>query len=128
MKGLEGYSSVLAVSNLDTSLAFYVDKLGFEKVSSYGNPAYVAEIRRDKTERISLLCMLNATVANNSIATLAFRCLNIDDIYEEFLANGVTVDEKIEDKAYQMREFRIKDPDGYILYFQERIIEPKSTQ
>lgn len=121
MKKLESYSSVLAVGSLDASLAFYVEKLGFKKVSSYGNPPYVAEVQRDETETISLLCMPTATVANNSIATLTFKCRNIDGIYEEFLVNGVTIDEKIDNKEYGLREFRIKDPDGYILYFQEPI-------
>ncbi|MDA7640131.1 VOC family protein [Opitutaceae bacterium] len=123
MKKLESYSSILAVSNLETSLAFYVDKLGFTKKSFFGTPPYVAEVQRDGTQPISLLCMSTATVSNNSIATLAFRCQEIDSLYEEFQFSGVVIDEEIDDKEYLMREFRIKDPDGYILYFQEPIIE-----
>ena len=84
-----------------------------------GDPMYVANVRRDQAETISLLCLENATVGGNSVATLVFRCHGIDELYEEFQAKGVVIVEEIGDKAYGMREFRIKDPDGYLLYFQE---------
>jgi hypothetical protein len=38
MKKLESYSSILAVPNLDVSLSFYPEKLGFTVESSYGSP------------------------------------------------------------------------------------------
>lgn len=119
MKKIESYSSVLAVENLERSLKFYTEGLGFALESSHGEPMYFASIRRDDAQSISLLCMKNAIVCNNTIATLAFRCQGIDELYEEFKSNGVAIDEEIGNQEYAMREFRIKDPDGYLLYFQE---------
>lgn len=121
MNKVKSYSSVLAVSDLDQSLSFYVEKLGFHQDSSYGDPPYVADIHRNETECLSLLCLPDAKVGGNGIATLVFRCDGIDSLYEEMLEKGVPMDESIGDKEYGMREFRVKDPDDYILYFQERI-------
>lgn len=119
---LESDSAILAVSNLEGSLSFYTEKLGFTLESSHGNPSYVASILRDQAQSISLLCMKDAIVGNHSIATLDFRCQEIDAIYSEFQSKGVVIDEEIGNKEYGMREFRIKDPDGYLLYFQESTV------
>lgn len=118
---LISYSSILAVSDLERSINFYVNKLGFTLVSFFGNPRYTAEVKRDEAESITLLCIKSAIVSNNSIATLGFRCEGIDAIYEEFKNNEVKIIEEIGIKEYKMREFRLLDPDGYILYFQESI-------
>lgn len=125
MKKLESYSSVLAVTSLEASLAFYTEKLGFALESSYGDPMYVASVRRDQAQSVSLLCMRSAIVCNNSIATLVFRCQGVDELCSEFQSKGVAIDEEVGNKEYGMREFRIKDPDGYLLYFQEPIVSKK---
>lgn len=121
MKKLESYISVLAVRDLQESVSFFVDKLGFVLCDTYGDPMYVATVQRDDAQGISLLCMPDAKVGSNTIATLVFRCRDIDAIYQEFLANDVVMDGEIGDKEYGMREFSIKDPNGYIFFFQEKL-------
>ncbi len=114
------YSAVLAVSNVSESVEFYCFKLGFDLISSYGNPLYYAEVKRDQAQSLMLLDQRTAGSPAGHVS-LAFYSSNIDMIYEEFLSTEVIIKENIENKAYGMREFQIVDPDGYLIVFRQKI-------
>ena len=92
-----------------------------------GNPRYVANVSRDHAQSVSLLCLKEAKAANNSVATLVFRCRGIKELYEEFRTKAVDVDEEIGNKEHGMRELHLKDPDGCLLYFQQPIATVESS-
>ncbi|NRB51818.1 MAG: VOC family protein [Saprospiraceae bacterium] len=114
------YSVVLASNNVSESIEFYCFKLGFDLVSSYGNPPYYAEIRRDSTQHLMLLDQRSAGSPTGHVS-LAFYSSDIDTLYEEFLAKDVVIKETLENKAYGMREFQIEDPDGYLIIFRQKV-------
>ncbi len=121
LQNLRHYVAVLAVKNLEESLSFFRDKLGFELIDSFGNPTYYAEVQRDNAASLMLLHQSNFEGSTATNAPLAFYCTDVDAIYEEFIANGVEIDEPIENQEYLMREFRIKDPNGYLIVFRQEI-------
>jgi catechol 2,3-dioxygenase-like lactoylglutathione lyase family enzyme len=118
---LGNYTAVLAVSDLSASIAFYVDKLGFTRVSDVGSPPYGVELQRDHSQILTLISFPAAKVGGNSIATLVFRCREIDTLFGEFLSRGIEFEAEmaIGNKGYGMREFSVRDPDGYVLFFQQ---------
>ena len=112
---------VLVVENLKESLAFFIDKMGFRLEDSYGNPIYYAKVSRDSTAEISLLKQPNFVKNQAVVATLVFQCLNIDHLYQEFIDKGIAMEAEIGNKEYKKREFSLKDPNGYVFFFQQDI-------
>ena len=122
-KLLTHYCAILAVKNLQESLDYYVGKLKFEETDSYGNPKYYAAIKRDDCEIIALLHQPGFPGPTATNSSLVFYSSDIDTLYNEFVTAGVAIDEPIDDKEYMMREFRIKDPNGYLIVFQQPIVK-----
>lgn len=116
---LTHYSSVLAVKNLEETLDFFINKLGFKLIDSYGNPVYYAEIKRDESQSLMFLQQANFSGPTTTNASLAFYSTDVDVLYKEFLSKNVEIDEPLEDKEYMMREFRIVDPNGYLIVFRQ---------
>ena len=114
---------MLAVNDLEKSLAFFTEKLGFTLTDNYGDPPYVATIERDGTGGLTLLRQPGVIVPDGHIVTLSFTCTGIDELYAEFIAHGVEMEEEIDNKLYGIREFHFKDPDGHVLYFQQKVAE-----
>ena len=118
-KLLTHYCAILAVKNLQESLDYYMGKLGFELKDSYGSPMYFASVQRDDCENIALLHQPGFPGPSTTNASLVFYSSDIDALYNEFVSAGVPIHEPIEDKEYKMREFWIKDPNGYLIVFQQ---------
>lgn len=112
------YAVVLSVNKLTDSIDFYCFKLGFELVSSYGNPPYYAEIKRGQAQSIMLLDQSTAGPPSSNVS-LAFYSEDIDTLYEEFQSRQVLIKEALENKAYGMREFQIEDPNGCLIIFRQ---------
>ena len=113
---------MIAVSNIQLSLDFYTEKLGFELVSPQDQ---VKEwkwftVRRDQVE-----IMVTQTENGNLLKPGEedyFSCIlyfypdNIDELYQEYK------DKKLELSAldttfYGMKEFSLRDPDRHLLSF-----------
>jgi catechol 2,3-dioxygenase-like lactoylglutathione lyase family enzyme len=108
------------VPNIEASIEFYTQKLGFEVEFRYedfyagiikdgysihlksGKPSI--EERKSKRENIDL--------------DIVFSVEGVQDLYEEFSNESVEIIQPLRDRPYG-REFYIADPDGYILAFLE---------
>ena len=125
----------LIVSDIDRSLAFYRDVLGFSLVTTVPDaaPFVFAWLQRDTVK-----VFLN-TVASvkDSLPDLAERRIGgtntmfmvveadspaqgIDALFEAVKANARVV-MPLKDQFYGMREFGIEDPDGYVIFAAQRI-------
>ncbi len=49
---------------------------------------------------------------------------DVDAMHTELQQRGATVIQPPTDQPYDLREFRVKDPDGHILAFGRRITRP----
>ncbi len=114
------YSAVLSVKGVSESIEFYCFMLGFELLDSYGNPPYYAAVKGGEAQSLMLLDQQTAGSPTGHVS-LAFYSEDIDTLYQEFLDRDVGIKESLENKAYGMREFKIEDPDGYLIVFRQKM-------
>ena len=102
----------LPVSNLASAIEFYVTKLGFRLGFLWGEPAWFAGITLGEVE----IFLKEDTPAPNAGAVV-FMVGDADALYEFHRANGVEVEEEIDDREYGIRDYAVKDLHGYRLVF-----------
>ena len=118
----------LIVSNVERSLAFYCDVLGFTRTHAVpdASPFVFAGVQSGPVE-----IFLNApgpateeypVFAGKPIGgtlTLFIEVVAIEKVYDE-LETRVKVTMPLEKKWYGVTEFAFEDPDGYVITFAER--------
>jgi predicted lactoylglutathione lyase len=136
-KHLIGQAPCFAVGDVRESAEYYRDKLGFSYDRIWGEPPSFCMAQRDG------LTIMLAEVAdpadvrpNTAVASQSHRhdgeedhthylpwdayiwCDSADELFEEFKSTGATVHYEPRIKsAYEMKEFAIKDLDGYVIAF-----------
>lgn len=103
---------MLQTSDMERTIAWYGDVLGFQCVSRMGDGWCHL-----KQGGVSLMFMRNDHLgAPHATAT---QYIYVDDVHAFWmtLKDRVTAEWGPEDMSYGMREFAIKDPDGYLLSF-----------
>lgn len=125
----------LIVANVERSMAFYRDVLGFSvsaTVPEGAGPYVFAWMQRD-----GVAVFLNSHDSVEEHADLASRpiggtatlfiVLEADDLQSGVdamlasVAGRAKVMMPMKDQFYGMREFGIEDPDGYVIFFAQRI-------
>jgi uncharacterized glyoxalase superfamily protein PhnB len=119
----------LVVSDIDRSLTFYRDLLGFSVVTTVPEsvPFVFVWLQRDDVQ-----VFLNAQeVAREEYPDLAgqvsggswtmFITTDAVDKLHADLAGKARIVMPLETKFYGMREFAIADPDGFVLTFAEKV-------
>jgi catechol 2,3-dioxygenase-like lactoylglutathione lyase family enzyme len=109
-------SPLLVVSDLQRSVDFYAEKLGFGDPAIHGKPPSFAMLNRDGFElMLSLQEKPGGVRANGPGGTwdVYMRVLNLAAEIEALTAAGVHLDKGPVDTFYEMREIEILDPDGH---------------
>jgi len=118
----------LVVADIERSLAFYRDVLGFTVETTVPDAApFVFAIVRSGAVEIFLNAPQPALAEYPALAgrpiggtlTLFIEVKGIDQSYDA-LKDRATVVMPLETKWYGMTEFAIADPDGYLITFAER--------
>ena len=118
----------LIVSNVERSLAFYCDVLGFTRTHAVpGQSPFVFAGVLSGAVEIFLNAPGPATEEYPALAgkplggtlTLFIEVAGIEKAYEE-LTSKVNVTMPLEKKWYGVTEFAFEDPDGYVITFAER--------
>ncbi|TAK61164.1 MAG: VOC family protein [Bacteroidetes bacterium] len=111
---------MLWVPDVEESIKFYVEKLGF-RCSNYVPEAGWGIIRRDHVA--IMLAKPNAHSAFTGAQFTGSLYLNTDDVdaFWQSVKDTVTVEYPIETFEYGMREFAIRDNNGYMLQFGQNI-------
>ena len=113
-------SPQILVTNLDRSIEFYTNKLGFDVDFRYED--FYAGIIKDgysihlKTGSPSRDERTNKR--ENDHLDIVFSVEAIEDLYTDFLSRSVEIIQPLGNRPYG-KEFYIADPDGYILAFLE---------
>ena len=103
---------VLASMNLDESVAFYTERLGFSKAAQHGDYAIVM---RDGAE-IHFWSCPDRKIAENTSCYI--RVASTQQLYEEFVQKGLAVKEPAV-RPWGMKELYVIDPHGNLLKFGE---------
>ncbi len=112
---LKGLSPMLQVDNMDDTIKFYEDVLGFICKARMGDEW--ARVDRDDIE-IMLTCRNEQFIEQNLTFSGSIYIFTnpVDDLWDE-LKDKVRIYYPIETFDYGMREFAILDNNGYILQF-----------
>lgn len=125
---IKGLCPLFQVFDMNMSLRFYCDVIGFEIVETAED---AGDISWALLERDGMQLMLNtayetadrpATPGHERVKTHAdtciyFGCPDVDAAYRHILAKGVTLKEP-SITSYGMKQLYLLDPDGYSLCFQ----------
>jgi predicted enzyme related to lactoylglutathione lyase len=122
---LTGISPVLLVADLDRSVAYFRDRLGFD-CQVYGEPPNFAPAERDgQTILLALAHDTERLVPHWQIVDKTWNVyIRVDDadaIYAEVQQRGAEIDYTIYDAPHGFREFGVQDPDGHDIAFGQRI-------
>jgi catechol 2,3-dioxygenase-like lactoylglutathione lyase family enzyme len=113
----------LPVSNLEETIEFYKNKLGFTDEWYWGDPPTDAGISRDGLSLFFVLNNEHLAKINNSSHRLEL-CIfvsNVEEIYREAQRNGVVIHKELGSTPWKIREFSILDNNGYVLRIGEYI-------
>jgi len=104
----------LPVNDLEETIRYYTKELGFKDEWFWGNPPTDAGCHRDE---LSLLFNQNESLAEKIKGfELVMFVDNVDDIYEEFKAKpGIEITSSLKDEPWGIREFTVRDINGYLL-------------
>ncbi len=121
MARLTGVSPVLLVADLDRSVEFFRDRLGFD-CEVFGDPPNFGVVRRDEAVILLALCSdAERIVPNWKIVDKTWNAyIRVDDadaIYAEVQERGAAIDYTIYDAPHGFREFGVQDPDGHDIAF-----------
>ncbi len=111
---IKSIAPLFLVSDLERSIEFYANKLGFDVLFQYQD--FYASVARDGYE----IHLKIGTRTPRGKDDLDVNCSveGLDALYEEWTSQSVEVAQPLRDMPYG-REFYIADPDGHILGFVE---------
>ena len=121
---IAGVEPQLFVADIKAAVGFFVERLGFSKVFTYGEPPYYAQVRRDAA-RLNLRCVDRPAIdpafrdrAELLSATLMVSSAEeIRQLFREFEGRGVSFVQILTEKPWGARDFIIRDLDGNLLLF-----------
>ena len=112
---------MLAVNSIDDTILFYCNTLGFECVNRLDG---WAALQKDKVELMISLPNAHEPFEKPTLTgSLYFNTADVDILWNE-IKDKVSVVYPVENFFYGMREFAIRDNNGYILQFGQEITEP----
>ncbi len=125
MATLTGISPVLLVADLQRSVDYFSDRLGFE-CHLFGDPPNFATAARDAAViLIALSDQPERLVPHWQIVDKMWDAyIRVDDaeaIYAEVQERGAGIDYTIYDAPHGFREFGVQDPDGHDIAFGQRL-------
>ena len=104
----------LPAGNLESALAYYEQKLGFEVAVHFRENNY-AIVERDG---IAIHLFAGETATVSPVGVHIFTP-DLDQLFAELKARGATITQQIEHKPWGNREFRVRDEFGNQLKFTE---------
>ena len=102
----------LAVSDIHAGVDFYTKKLGFQLGFTWGEPPTFAGVNLGKVQMF-----LRKGTPDPKGCVVYFLVGDADQLYEFHRANGVEVAQEIGDREYGIRDYVVRDLNGYYLSF-----------
>ena len=122
---LTGISPVLLVADLQRSVDYFSNQLGFE-CQAFGDPPNFATAARDAAVILIALAEESERLVPHwqivdKMWDAYIRVDDADAIYAELQERGAGIDYTIYDAPHGFREFGVQDPDGHDIAFGQRL-------
>ena len=122
MKKLVSHAAtVFPVKDVRKTADFYRDELGFEITFEWGDPIRYAVTNREESVFLHFSKMDSDFTPPADHTMLYVFVDDVDAIYKEFESKNVDISNPIGDREYGMRDFDVRDPNGFILSFAKHI-------
>jgi predicted enzyme related to lactoylglutathione lyase len=113
------------VADIERSVAYFRDRLGFE-CETHGDPPNFVTARRDEATVLLALCPEPERIVPNwqivdKVWNVYIRVDDADAVYDEVRRRGAGIDYTIYDAPHGFREFGVQDPDGHDIAFGQPI-------
>ncbi|MDP5168732.1 MAG: VOC family protein [Bacteroidia bacterium] len=119
---LTGFSPMLETKNLSKSIQWYQEILGFELQDHLPDLGWASLVKDDV--RIMLMTRVTQRKHSDPVLTGSFYFYTSEvDAWWEALKGKVPVEYPLETYSYGMREFAIRDINGYLLQFGTYAVE-----
>jgi predicted enzyme related to lactoylglutathione lyase len=117
MARLTGSSAVLLVADIERSVAYYRDRLGFA-CEVYGDPPDFIVATRDEVKILMAHCEEPERIVPNwrivpNVWNVFIGVDDVEAIYEEVQRRGAEIDYTLYNAPSGFREFGVQDPDGH---------------
>jgi uncharacterized glyoxalase superfamily protein PhnB len=115
------------VDDIVKSAEYYRDVFGFSFERYWGEPPCFVMLQRGGVEFFFSSNGPKGSARANHVAFPDFawdayvRCHDVDALYREFKTKGAQITREREVTFYQMKEFEVKDCNGYILCFAQDV-------
>jgi catechol 2,3-dioxygenase-like lactoylglutathione lyase family enzyme len=106
----------LAVGDLANAIDFYTKKLGFKLAFTWGDPPTFAGLNLGKVQMF-----LQKGTPDPKGCAVYFLVGDADMLYEFHRAQGVEIAQEIGDREYGIRDYFVRDLNGYCLSFGHHI-------
>ena len=116
----EQHHTGLVVSDIDTAVDFYTNKLGFWLAFKWGEPPTMAGVNLGRHVQI----FLELGEPSPKGCYLYFVVNDADALYGFHRANGVEIIQPPGDREYEIRDYSVRDLHGYVLSFGHRLHDP----
>jgi len=125
MSRFTGASPVLLVADLDRSVTYFREQLGFGCQVHGEPPDFAVADRDDVTILLALTPDAERIVPNWHVADKLWdayiRVDDVDAVYAEVQERGAPIDYTIYDTPWGFREFGVQDPDGHDIAIGQRV-------
>src|SRR6266850_6573280 len=112
----EQHHPSLSVSDIRAAVDFYTNKLGFWLAFTWGDPPMMAGVNLGQVQ-----IFLEQGTPTPQGCSVYFVIGDADELYEFQRAKGVEVVEPPGDRPWGLRDYSVRDPQGYRLTFGHRI-------
>lgn len=108
----------IAVQDLAAALKFYSGKLGFQVAFTWGDPPGFAGVNLGETQ---MFLSAGTPTPNREMSSAYFVVSDVDALYAFHQSAGVEIVEPVGDREYGIRDYSVRDLDGYMLVFGQHL-------
>lgn len=109
-------ATVFPVQDIQKSIEFYTQKLGFEMSFNWEEPISYAVLKKGSVN-LHLTKKEDDFIPSKRHCALYVFVHDVDEIYQRCVNQKISIGNVPKMRDYKMKDFDIIDPDGYIITF-----------